>query len=102
MERERCASQDSALSLYLIPATCFHSFITNSSSVSADTAISIVFGLIGILLGVVSIFISYLTLRAMAVDHGTNSCVALSLLFVVRIYHDPGLVFSRKTALLGV
>lgn len=48
-----------------------------SVSVSPDAAISITFGFVSSLLGVISVFTSYLTLRAMTVDHGTNSITSM-------------------------
>jgi hypothetical protein len=72
VESIHCYSTTFCLSL--IPfRTLFLNIVTNLYSVLADTAISIAFGLIGTILGLVSVFISYLTLRAMTLDSGRNA-----------------------------
>jgi hypothetical protein len=45
----------------------------NLSQVSSDAAISIAFGLISTLIGLVGAIINYLTLRAMTLEIGTTS-----------------------------
>jgi hypothetical protein len=62
----------------------------NISPASPDTAISIAFGLISTFIGLIGIFINYLTLRAMTPDPGTY------------IIHRSPLLFKHPLLLLNL